>query len=246
MFFCNIDFNIFNKSALFQRMDSETKCITTVNAQIIVLANTDKRYMDYINSNYVTFDGEIPLKEARKFSKEFYTAEKLPGSEIVYDFCEYAKKNNLKVFFLGGYENSNKLAVEKIHKDYGIEIEGFSPKYETYPFSKKFVDSCLKRIEAYRPDIIFVGFGAPKQEYFIEDNIQFFKKIGVKYLIGSGGTFEFVSGRIKRAPVWISKIGLESFYRFFKEISFVRLKRIIYSFRFFKYIKHTPDWSYGE
>ena len=112
MKFCNIEFNIFNKKQLFERYNDEIKCIATVNAQFIVLANTDKRYMNYINSNYATFDGEIPLKKAKKYNQYFKDAEKLPGSEIVYDFCEYAKENSYKMFFLGGYEDSNKEAVE--------------------------------------------------------------------------------------------------------------------------------------
>lgn len=102
MKFCNIEFNILNKDELFKRSDNETKCIATVNAQFIVLANTDKRYMDYINSHYSTFDGEIPLKEAKKRYSEFKDAEKLPGSEIVYDFCQYAKENSLRMFFWAG------------------------------------------------------------------------------------------------------------------------------------------------
>ena len=242
MRFCNIEFNILNKTELFTRNDNETKCIATVNAQFIVLANTDKRYMNYINSHYATFDGEIPLKVAKKFSGEFAGSEKLPGSEIVYDFCEFAKNNSLKMFFLGGYEDSNKAAVEIIKERYGIEIEGYSPPYEKYPFSEDFIDICMSRISAFRPDIIFVGFGAPKQEWFIEEQLEKLNTLGVKYVVGSGGTFEFVSGKIKRSPAWISKIGCESIYRLLQEINLIRLKRIFYSFRFFKYIKHQPDY----
>lgn len=243
MKFCNIDFNILEKKDLFLRKDNETKCIATVNAQFIVLANTNERYMNYINSHYSTFDGEVPLKEAKKYGSDFSNTEKLPGSEIVYDFAQYAKENNLRTFYLGGYEDSNAEAVKVIREKYGIEIEGFSPAYEPYPFSEKFVNDCNMRIKEFKPDIIFVGFGAPKQEYYIEENESFFNSIGVKYIIGSGGTFEFVSGKIKRSPKWISKIGLEGFYRLFQEFNMNRIKRIIYSFKFFKYIKKQPDWA---
>lgn len=242
MIFCNINFNILRKEELFVRKNNETKCIATVNAQFIVLANTDKRYMNYINSHYATFDGEIPLKKAKKYSKDFINAEKLPGSEIVYDFCQYAKDNSLRMFFLGGYEDSNKMAVDAVKEKYGIEIEGYSPPYEKYPFSETFIGNCMDRITVFKPDIIFVGFGAPKQEWFIEEQLEKLNTLGVKYIVGSGGTFEFVSGKIKRAPVWISKIGFESLYRFFQEFNIARLKRIFYSFRFFKYINHKPDW----
>ena len=186
---------------------------------------------------------KLPLKVAKKHFKDFKNAEKLPGSEIVYDFCQFAKENSLRMFFLGGYEDSNIEAVRKIREKYEIEIDGYSPPYENYPFSEAFVTNCMQKISSFRPDIIFVGFGAPKQEWFIEEQLETLNSIGVKYLIGSGGTFEFISGKIKRAPSWISKLGFESVYRFFSEISFARLKRIFYSFKFFKYINKLPEWQ---
>lgn len=241
--FCNLNFNILHKNELFDRADDELKCIATVNAQFIVLANTNARYMNYINSHYATFDGEIPLKKARKTLEVFADAEKLPGSEIVYDFASFAKAHGLKMFFLGGKAESNVLAVLKIRKEYGIEIEGFSPVFENYPFSEQFVESCRKRISEFRPDILFVGFGAPKQEFFIEDNFEFLKNCGVKYAIGSGGTFEFVSGTIERAPKWVQNAGLESVFRLCKEISWMRFKRILYSLRFYRYVKRKPEFG---
>lgn len=241
--FCNIEFSITHRADLFSRKEHELKCIATVNAQFIVLANTNKRYMDYINSHDATFDGEIPLKVAKKMCAVFKDAEKLPGSEIVYDFARYAKENGLKMFFLGGRADSNAGAVQKIHNDYGVEIEGFSPSFENYPFSEGFISSCCEKISDFKPDILFVGFGAPKQEFFIEDNFDFLKSCGVKYAVGSGGTFEFVSGKIVRAPKWVQRAGLESLFRFFNEISWMRFKRILYSFRFYKYINKKPEFA---
>lgn len=243
MKFCNLEINILNKYQLFERENNETKCIATVNAQFIVYANTDKRYMDYINSNYATFDGEVPFKKAKKINTAFKDAEILRGSEIIYDFATYAKKNNLRTFYLGGYEESNKVAVDKMRNEYSIEIEGYSPPYEPYPFSNEFVENCFKYIEKFNPDILFVGFGLPKQEYFIDDNIDRLRELGVKYIIGCGGTFEFVSGKIKRAPGWVAKAGLEGLYRLLQEFGKARFQRLIYSFKFYKYVKHRPDFE---
>lgn len=242
MQFYNINFNILHRVQLFERDISEAKCIAPVTAQVIVLANTNRRYMNYINSHYATFDGEIPLKKAKKYSKEFVAAEKLSGSDIVYDFAQYAKTRQLKMFFLGGYSDSNAAAVKRIHNIYGIEIDGYAPSYEPYPVSEEFTMACFSRLESFKPDIVFIGFGAPKQEFFIEDNLERFKKLGAKYIVGSGGTFEFVSGKIKRAPVWIQRAELEGVYRLLQEFGLARLKRLFYSLRFYKYINHKPDF----
>lgn len=236
MKFCNIDINITSKKELFQNISGKTKCIMTVNAQIIVLANEDHRLLEFINKNYATLDGEIPLKVAKIINSDFRSVVKLSGSDIVYDFCEYAKVNNLKIFFLGGKESSVRNAVKNIEQKYCIQVDGFSPDFEIYPFSDKFIRECQNSIKKFKPDIVFVGFGAGKQEYFMEDNQKFLEECGVKYVIGSGGTVDFVSGKVRRAPRWISKVGLEGLYRFFQEISVARARRICVSFKFFKYI----------
>lgn len=243
MEYCNLNINLSNKKELLEIDKEKPKCIVTLNAQIICLANTNKELYDFVNSNYATIDGEIPLKFAKLFKhKDFKKVEKLSGSEIIFDFCEYAKKNNMKLFFLGGMEESNKKAVINIKEKYGIKVAGYSPEYENYPFSKKFIDSCFKEMEAFKPDIVFVGFGAPKQEFFMRDNMERLKKCGVKFAIGSGGTVDFVSGKVKRAPRWIVKIGLEGVYRLFQEFNKARFKRLIKSFGFFKYIWKKPTF----
>ena len=244
MEYCNLNINLTNKKELFEIDKQKPKCIVTLNAQIICLANKNKELYDFINSNYATIDGEIPLKFAKLFKrKQFKKVEKLSGSEIIYDFCEFAKKNKMKLFFLGGMEDSNRQAVINIKKQYDIEVSGFSPKYENYPFSKEFVDSCFKEMDKFRPDIVFVGFGCPKQEFFMRDNINKLKKCGVKFAIGSGGTVDFVSGKVKRAPKFIVKIGFEGVYRLFQEFNKTRLKRLAQSFGFFKYIWRKPKFD---
>jgi N-acetylglucosaminyldiphosphoundecaprenol N-acetyl-beta-D-mannosaminyltransferase len=169
--------------------------------------------------------------------------EKLSGSDIVYDFCEFARQHNYRVFFLGGKKESNKIAVRTIKEEHHIAIAGYSPNFEEYPFSEQFNTLCLDAITQFRPDILFVGFGAPKQEYWADDNISILSETGVKYIIGCGGTFDFISNTIKRAPVFIQKIGLEGLYRFFQEPNKIRYKRLIDSFKFFKYIRHKPDFK---
>jgi len=239
--FCNIDFNLIKKNGLFTLSEYGPKFIVTVNAQFIVLANKNERFMNILNNNFCTFDGEVPLKFAR-LRKEYKYAEALKGSEIIYDFVDYAEKNGYKVFLLGGKKQSNEMSVKKMH-EYGVNAEGFSPDFEDYPFSESFVKGALDKIIEFKPDILFVGFGAPKQEFFIDDNYETFKSLGVKYIIGCGGTFEFFSGLIKRAPNWVAKAGLEGFYRLLQETNKARLKRLATSFGFFKYMFCNPDYS---
>lgn len=243
MEFCNLDINIFNREQLFHTEGNKTKYIEPINAQVIVFANTDKEFMDIVKMSEKTFDGEVPLKAAKRKDKGFEEYEKLPGSEIVYDFCLFAKKNNLKMFFLGGSAESINAAAAKIKEQYEIEVSGFSPRYEDYPFSEEFTEEALNSIKMFRPDILFLGFGCPKQNYFIRDNRRALEQMKIKYIISAGGTVDFVAGKFARCPKWVSSMGLEGFYRLFQEFSWKRIHRIFFSLRFFKYVNHKPEFE---
>jgi N-acetylglucosaminyldiphosphoundecaprenol N-acetyl-beta-D-mannosaminyltransferase len=233
--FANLKFRGLEKQKLLED-DTSLKFIVTVNAEFIIKANSDNEFKKIINDNYSTFDGQVPYYLAKKQNPDIYF-EKLSGSDLIYDFAEMAKEKHKKIFLLGGYEESNAQAVEKLRNTYNITIEGFSPEYKPYPFEEEHNNNILKKIKSFSPDILFVGFGAIKQEYWINENKDFLKKVGVKWVVGSGGTFEFVADTIKRAPVWIQNIGLEGIYRMLKEPNMARVKRILLSFKIFKYIK---------
>ena len=233
--FANLEFKGLEKKKLLEENDS-LKFIVTVNAEFIIKANNDEEFKKIINNNYATFDGQVPYFLAKKQNPDIYF-EKLSGSDLIYDFSEMAKNKNKKIFLLGGYEESNTQAIGKLREKYNIEIDGFSPEYKPYPFDEAHNNNILKRIEVFKPDILFVGFGAIKQEYWIDNNKLFLEEIGVRWVVGSGGTFEFVADTIKRAPIWIQNIGLEGIYRMLKEPNIIRVKRILLSFKIFKYIK---------
>ena len=233
--FCGLTFKGLHKKELLA-FDDHLKVVVTANAEFIVKAQNNVRFKNIINTNYTTFDGRIPYILAKKKHPDIQF-DKISGSDFIYDACQQAKKLNLKVFLLGGYEESNTLAVQKLRELYDIEITGYSPPYASYPFAREHNENILSRISDFKPDILFVGFGAEKQEYWIVDNRSFLEQAGVKLAVGSGGTFEFVAGILHRAPKWIQDMGLEGFYRFIVEPKLFRFKRILTSLKIFLYIK---------
>jgi N-acetylglucosaminyldiphosphoundecaprenol N-acetyl-beta-D-mannosaminyltransferase len=230
----NLEFKGLTKDAilLYQK---NLKIIVTVNAEFIVYANEDPRFKKIISENYSTLDGQLPYLLA-KWLHPRVQIEKISGSDFIYEACDFAKKNGLKIFLLGGNAESNRISVERLKKQYEIEIDGFSPEYKPYPFDPDHNQEILGRIEKFKPDFLFVGFGPKKQEFWIEENKTALQGYGVKWAVGSGGTFEMVSGQISRAPKFIQSLGLERFYRIFKEPTGSRMKRLLISFKFFKYI----------
>ncbi len=230
--FCNLKFKGFNKENVFYRESNNLNFVIPCNAELIVKAQKNKRFANIINNNIATLDGQIPYI-LFKLKNRSIEVEKLSGSDLIYDFCELAKNNNKRVFLLGGYPESNSLSVKKLKEKYRIEIGGYSPPYEPYPFSEKNNKTILEKIVKFKPHILFVGFGAIKQEFWIDDNKNLLQSIGIEYAICCGGTFDFVSGRIKRAPKFIQKIGLEGVWRLILEPKWFRVKRLIESSKIF-------------
>jgi N-acetylglucosaminyldiphosphoundecaprenol N-acetyl-beta-D-mannosaminyltransferase len=225
---------ILTKKDIFYEEEA-CKFIIPVNSDIIIKANKCLRMKNLIENNYVTIDGQIPFFIIKLFFPKS-KIEKISGSDLIYDFCEYAEKYKKSLFLIGGSEKSNLLAVYKLREKYRIKINGISPPFEEYPFSKKFDSIIFEKIIDFKPDLIFVGFGTPKQEFWLDDNIKFLFDNGVRYAIGCGGTIDFVSGVKIRAPKIIQYIGLEGIWRLLIEPKLFRLKRIIDSFMIFRYM----------
>lgn len=230
--FKNVEFRGLTRKILLEE-DTKLKIIITVNAEFIVTANKDEEFNKIICENYGTFDGQIPFLLAKlKFPKDEF--EKISGSDFIYDICAFAKDNNKKVYLLGGYADSNSNAVNILKKRYQIGIAGMSPEHKSYPFDARHDEFLLQHICEFKPDFLLVAFGAKKQEMWINQHKEELSAIGVRWAIGVGGAFEFVSGSIKRAPIWIQRIGLEGVYRAFQEPKMFRIKRLISSLAIFK------------
>jgi len=231
----NIIFKGLKKDFIFSLLEGKEglNVITTVNAEFIVLANEIERFRTILNKNISTIDGQIPYFFV-KLRNPKLNIEKLSGSDLIFDICAKATKLKLKVFLLGGTAIANKLSQQQLKELCPkLIISGYSPPYSPYPFPEKLNKKILESIRIFSPDVLFVAFGAPKQEYWMEDNREFLEKIGVRLTIGVGGTFELVAGIEKRAPKFVQKIGLESVWRLYQKPK--RFKRFLRNFKFFKY-----------
>ncbi len=188
------------------------KIIITVNAEIMVTALKQQRLAGIINEGYATFDGQVPYNLAKiKYPKA--NIEKISGSDLIYYICEYAARHNMRVFLLGGIEAANTKAAEILKEKYNVQLQGYSPAYKPYPWDDAHNQAILDKIQAFQPHFLLTAFGCPKQEYWVQDNYKQLQSMGVRFAIGVGGTFEFVSGMTKRAPKFIQKIMLEWAFR---------------------------------
>ena len=87
--------------------------------------------------------------------------------------------------------------------------------YRNGYFDENQEQDIAKQISQSGANILFVAISSPKKEFFLNQNKQFLKN--VNFIMGVGGSFDVVSGLVKRAPLWMQKIGMEWFYRFAQE-----------------------------
>lgn len=232
--FCDLTFRGLSRSEIFKESKIRMLHIVTVSSEFIIEAYKNERIREIINNNISTFDGQFCYILA-KYKNRNNSFEKISGADFIYDIEKYAQKHNKRIFFLGGYPDSNSNSIIKM-KEKGIEADGYVTGYISYPFLEKLNTDILNHIRIFKPHYIFVGLGMLKQEYWIDENHDSLEELGVEIVIGCGGTMEVYSGKINRAPKWIQRICLEGVYRILKEPNTIRLKRFIRSFKVLKYI----------
>ena len=149
--------------------------------------------------------------------------------------CEFAGEHGHRVFLLGAAAEVNREACARLRKDFGIQTEGYSPPNRPFPFPRAEDEEILARLREFRPQIVVVCFGSPKQELWADLHNETLDRMGVRWVIGAGGTLDFIAGAVKRAPVLLQKAGLESVWRLVLEPR-SRIRRVLRAFQFFRYI----------
>lgn len=143
--------------------------------------------------------------------------ERVTGTDLTQKICDKIPPYT-KIFLLGAAEGIAEKAAQNLNDKYEINIVGTDSGAANPANDKKICDI----INLREPELLFVAFGAPRQEQWIKRNLP--NLPSVKVAIGVGGAFDFISGKTHRAPLFMRKIGLEWFYRLILQPS--RIKRI--------------------
>lgn len=197
--------------------------INTINAHSYIVAKKDQEFKKaLINSDILLPDGEGIVLMVRKLQSK--KIKKIAGADLHQFLLEHANKEKLKCFYLGSSKEVLKMIEDRINIEYPkINIKSYSPPFKEV-FSKDENNEIINKINAFSPDVLFVGMTAPKQEKWLQknkENIQF------KYAGAIGAVFDFYAQTKTRAPKWLVKLKLEWFYRALT--SWRLTKRYLYS-----------------
>jgi len=138
-------------------------------------------------------------------------AQFTPGIDFMLEICRAIEAGGHSVFLLGSAPGVAEEAGEVLSRRYpGLKVVGTGHGY----FKPPEEPSVIRRVRERQPSLLFVGMGMPAQEKWIARNLQ---ALGVPVVMGVGGSFDVLSGRLRRAPAWVRRLGIEWSYRLIQE-----------------------------
>jgi len=157
-------------------------------------------------------DGIAPVWFARL--RGHRNVVRTPGTEIMTEFLARAHQEGYSSYFYGDTEQTLAALCGTVSHTYpGHRIAGaYSPPFR--PLTPAEEAETIDRINAARPDVLWVALGMPKQDIWIRERLAL---LNVPVAIGVGAAFAFVAGTVSRCPTWMGDAGLEWVYRFFRE-----------------------------
>ena len=186
-------------------------CVTGVHG--VMEAQDDPAFRKILNNAFLCTPDGMPMVWMGKIRGQS-EMRRVYGPDLMLDVCAWSEESGAKHFFYGGAPGVADALTEKLKAKFPkLEIAGtFTPPFR--PLNAEEEKQFCETIRSAKPDILWVGLSTPKQEKFMAE---FLPKLDATLMIGVGAAFDFHSGRVKQAPLWMQRSGLEWFYRLCQE-----------------------------
>ncbi len=222
---------------LVEKSNKSCKMIVAPNVEFIMTAQKDEEFFQILKKADFATPDSIGVMIGGKLQKKPFK-QRIPGQAYFRKVLEVGEKEGWSFYLLGGKGDVPKLAVENIKKIYPkLNIVGYHEGF----FETDSEESVIKQINELKPNVLFVAMGAPIQEKWIAKHQS---ELNVDVAAGQGGTFDYEAGRIKRAPVFFQKLGIEWFWRLILQPS--RIFRMIVLPIYLLKIIFTKDITKGK
>jgi len=183
------------------------KLVFSSNGQGLSLANSDKSFKEaMLSADYIHADGQSLVLYTRLFRKE-KLVDRIATTDFFHNAAKVASENDIKFYFLGAKKRQLIKAVKAIKLMYpNLEVVGYSDGY----FNSRKEAEIISEINLLKPDVLWVGLGKPRQEYWSFENKT---KLDVAWIKTCGGLYSFLANESPRAPLWMQKSSLEWLFR---------------------------------
>lgn len=213
-----------------ERLKGKYICVSNVHTTIMSYENKD--YCAIQNNAAMVLPDGGPLSRFGK-SRGYDRMDRVAGPDLMEAIFELSGTENYRHFFYGATNDTlDRLQKRLLDRYPQIRIAGvFSPPFRKMTLKED--DQIIKKINEAKPDFIWVGLGAPKQEQWMAEHQGQMEGL----MIGVGAGFDYHAGNIKRAPLWMQRHNLEWFYRLCQEPRrlFVRYFRTNIKFLYLAY-----------
>ncbi|WP_159455286.1 WecB/TagA/CpsF family glycosyltransferase [Pseudobacteriovorax antillogorgiicola] len=216
--FCDLQFSRLSKSETVEKIlsisqEERVSWIVTPNSDIVLRAQKDPKFKGVVQkASLLTPDG-MPIVWASKILGG-PIPERVTGADLLPAICLAAANRGIKVCFLGGHEGEAEQAVENFKKqNSNFDCMTIYPPMG-FDQDEKLNDGIVAKLRQGKPQIVFVGVGSPKQEYWVYDNRS---DLPHGVYLGVGMSISLAAGNKSRAPQWMQDSGLEWVYRIFQE-----------------------------
>jgi N-acetylglucosaminyldiphosphoundecaprenol N-acetyl-beta-D-mannosaminyltransferase len=216
------------------RKGEEKQYIVTPNPEMLVYASKHSSFKEILNRATIALpDGVGVFIAAGLLGHKLQ--ERIPGVDFMEELCRKATEKPVSIGFLGGKRGVARRAADCLARRYpGLKVRWVGEEWENVRHEKKMIQFDVEKgdikpyISKHDPiDILFVAFGAPKQERWIFEHLD---ELPVRIAMGVGGSFDYVSGDVVRAPFMIRAIGMEWLFRLIRQPW--RIKRQLALFEF--------------
>lgn len=185
--------------------------IITGNPEMIMAAQKDQRFFQVMNQADLVVPDGIGLVLAIRHLLKAKVPERVTGFDLATSFFQRAAQKGYSIYLLGGVPQMAEKAAHYLVKSFpGLQIKGTHHGFLT----EEDYLQLITELASLKPDLLLVGMGAPRQEYFIADHKDQYQ---VPVSIGVGGCIDHWAGEKERAPLWLQNLHLEWFYRLIKE-----------------------------
>jgi N-acetylglucosaminyldiphosphoundecaprenol N-acetyl-beta-D-mannosaminyltransferase len=207
------DYRSVFETILQWRGERARQYITIANPRDVDLCRRDPEFRSITAGSGLTLpDGMGIVLAARIFGFGRHT--RATGPALMLKVCDWGRRHGCRHYLYGGNEGVPEKLAERLCQSYpGLQIAGtYSPPFR--PLTAEEDLAVVEKINSSRPDVVWVGLGAPKQEKWIAAHLG---RIDAPVMIGVGAAFDFHSGNCRWAPSWVRQAGMEWLWRLMLE-----------------------------
>jgi len=186
-------------------------CVTGVHG--VIEAQDDAGFRQILNGAFLCTPDGMPMVWMGKIGRHA-EMRRVYGPDLMLEVCQWSETSGCRHFFYGGAPGVAEALRDRLTARFPkLAVVGcYTPPFR--PLNPEELAQLQETVRTARPDVFWVGLSTPKQEKFMAE---FLPKLDVTLMIGVGAAFDFHAGRVKQAPRWMQRSGLEWFYRLCQE-----------------------------